>query len=49
MKYFAIFEEDMTQKIYENYLRILGVTEMWVASEPRANRIIPLMKKEYSQ
>ena len=28
MKYFAIFEEDMTQTIYENYLGILGVTEI---------------------
>ena len=24
----AIFEEDMTQTIYENYLEILGVTEI---------------------
>ena len=28
MKYFAIFEEDVTQKIYENYLGILRVTEI---------------------
>ena len=28
MKYFAIFEEDITQTIYENYLEILGVTEI---------------------
>ena len=28
MKSFAIFEEDMTQTIYGNYLVILGVTEM---------------------
>ena len=27
-KDFEIFEEDMTQKIYENYLGILGVTEI---------------------
>ena len=27
-KDFDIFEEDMTQKIYENYLGILGVTEI---------------------
>ena len=27
-KDFDIFEEDMTQTIYENYLRILGVTEI---------------------
>ena len=28
MKYFAIFEQDRTQTIYENYLGILGVTEI---------------------
>ena len=28
MKYFAIFEQDRTQKNYENYLGILGVTEI---------------------
>ena len=28
MKCFAIFEEDMTQKIYENYLGIFGVLEI---------------------
>ena len=28
MKYFAIFEEDMTQTIYENYLGIWGVMEI---------------------
>ena len=28
MKSFAIFEEDMTQTIYENYLGILGVMEI---------------------
>ena len=27
-KSFAIFEKDMTQTIYENYLGILGVTEI---------------------
>ena len=48
-KDFDIFEEDMTQKNYENYLGILRVTERWVASQPRANRIIPLIEKEYSQ
>ena len=36
MKCFAIFEEDMTQKIYENYLEILGVKEIKVAAQPRA-------------
>ena len=35
MKYFATFEEDMTQTIYENYLGILGVMEIKVASQPR--------------
>ena len=28
MKSFAIFDQDMTQKIYENYLGILGVMEI---------------------
>ena len=28
MKRFATFDEDMTQTIYENYLGILGVTEI---------------------
>ena len=45
MKYFAIFEEDMTQTIYENYLGILGVIEIQVASQPRANWVIPLIEK----
>ena len=36
MKSFAIFEQDMTQTIYENYLGIFGVMEIWVASQPRA-------------
>ena len=49
MKYFAIFEKDMTQKIYENYLGILGVMEIKVASQPRAIWVIPLIEKEYSQ
>ena len=44
--YFAIFEEDMTQTIYENYLGILGVMEIKVASQPRADRVIPLIEKE---
>jgi hypothetical protein len=35
----------MTQTIYENYLGILGMMEMWVASQPRANRVIPLIEK----
>jgi hypothetical protein len=44
-KGFDIFVEDMTQKIYENYLGIFGMMEMWVASQPRANRVIPLIEK----
>ena len=36
MKHFAISEEDMTQTIYENYLGILEVMEIKVASQPRA-------------
>ena len=28
MKSFAIFDQDMTQKIYENYLGIFGVREI---------------------
>ena len=49
MKSFAIFDEDMTQTIYEKYLGILGVREIWVASQPRAIWVIPLIEKEYSQ
>ena len=49
MKSFAIFDEDMTQTIYENYLGILGVMEIKVASQPRAIWVIPLIEKEYSQ
>ena len=45
MIYFAIFEEDMTQKNYENYLGILGVMEIQVASQPRSDRVIPLIEK----
>ena len=48
-KGFDIFEEDMIQTIYGNYLGIFGMKEMWVASQPRANRVIPLIEKEYSQ
>ena len=36
MKSFAIFDQYMTQKIYENYLGIFGVMETEVASQPRA-------------
>ena len=28
MKRFAIFDQDMTQKVYENYLGIFGVREI---------------------
>ena len=49
MKYFAIFEKDMTQTIYENYLGILGVMEIKFASQPRAIWVIPLVQKEYPQ
>ena len=45
MKYFAIFEEDMTQTIYRNYLGIIGWTKIWVASQPRADKVIPLIGK----
>ena len=46
MKYFAIFEKYMTQTICEDYLGILGVMEILVASQPRAKRIIPLIEKK---
>ena len=49
MKYFAIFEKDMTPKNYENYLGILGVMEIKVASQPRVIWVIPLIEKEYFQ
>ena len=39
----------MTQTIYENYLGILGVMEIKVASQHRENWVIPLIDKEYSQ
>jgi hypothetical protein len=44
-KDFDISEEYMTQTIYENYLGIFGMLEMWVASLPRADRVIPLIEK----
>ena len=47
--YFAIFEGYITQTIYENYLVISEVTEIYVASQPRVLRVIPLSEKEYSQ
>ena len=45
-EFFAIFDEYMTQTIYENYLGILGVMEIWVASQARTDRVIPLTEKE---
>ena len=35
----GIFEQHMTQINYENYLGIFGCTEMYVASQPRANEV----------
>jgi hypothetical protein len=35
----------MTQTIYENYLGIFRGMEMWVASQLRADRVIPLIEK----
>ena len=35
-KVLYIFDEDMTQRIYEIFLGILGMTEMQAASQPRA-------------
>ena len=35
----------MIQIIYENYLGIFGMMEMWIASQPRADRVIPLIEK----
>ena len=44
-KDFVISQEDMTQKIYENYLECFGEIEMGVASQPKATMIIPLKEK----
>jgi hypothetical protein len=44
-KYLDISEEYMIQRIYENYLGIFGMKEIWVASQPRADRAIPLIEK----
>ena len=41
---FDIFEEDITPTIYENYLGMFGMIEMWVASQPKADRVIPLIE-----
>ena len=40
-----ISEEDMAQTIYGNYLGIFRMIEIWVASQPRADRVIPLIEK----
>ena len=44
-KGFDISEEDITQTIYGNYLGIFGMKEIWVASQPMADRVIPLIEK----
>ena len=38
----------MVQRIYENFLGIFGRAEIWVASQPRAPKVIPLMEKGIS-
>ena len=48
-KDFDISEEYIIQRIYGNNLGIFRRIEMWVASQPRADRVIPLIEKEYSQ
>jgi hypothetical protein len=44
-KDFDISEEYLTQTIYGNYLGIFGMMKVWVASQPRADRVIPLIRK----
>ena len=44
-KDFNISGECMTQPIYENYLGIFRMIEMWVTSQPRTDRVIPLIEK----
>ena len=44
-KDFGIFEEDMIQRIYGNYLGIFGMKKIWVASQPKADRVIPFKEK----
>ena len=44
-KGFDISEEYLIKIIYENYLGIFGMIEMWAASQPRANRVILLVEK----
>ena len=40
----GIFEQYMTQGNFENYLGFFGVIKIWVASQPRSNRVIPLIR-----
>ena len=42
---FDIIGEDMIQIIYGNYLGIFGMMEIWVASQPKTDRVIPLIEK----
>ena len=42
------FDQHMTQTNIENYLGILGVTEILVASQPMVDMVIPLIEKEDS-
>ena len=48
-KSLGILDQHMTQRNFENYLEIIEWTEIQVASQPRANEVIPLIEKEYSQ
>ena len=41
----GIFEQYMTQRNYENYLGIFGWTEIQVALQPRADKVIPSIEK----
>ena len=42
---FDILVEDMIQRIYENFVGILWKAEIQIASQPRENRVIPLIEK----
>jgi hypothetical protein len=44
-KDFDIFEDYMIQRIYGNNLGIFGKMEIWVASQPKADMVIPLIEK----
>ena len=41
----GIFEQHMTERNYENNLGIFVWTEIYVASQPREDRVIPLIEK----